>query len=235
MEPSKSLQRFNRFVGYAATILMVAVAGLAFLVSFETIREFAQRSGAVKETLAWAIPPLVDSPIVMASLVWLNRSLNAEKAWFAKFVITLAAGASLALNMAHAPHNLGAWSVAMIAPVALVLSVELAMSELRRAVKRRQVVFAQVPGGGAPPALPAGDIDLSILLESISEASDSGSLSGKTLSEALGKRGVEITPRDARRLLAVMRPKDEEEAKPSAEDAETKAIEEAERVLREAN
>jgi hypothetical protein len=56
-------------------VLVLSIAGLAFMVSFEAIREYAARSGAVSPTLAWIIPLLVDTFIIVASLsIWLRAA-----------------------------------------------------------------------------------------------------------------------------------------------------------------
>jgi hypothetical protein len=228
------IRRLNRLVGRAAAVLMLGVAALAFVVSFEAIRSFAARSGAVSPGLSWAIPPLVDATIVMASLVLFNRSLAGERAHFAIYALILSAGGSLSLNMAHAPQHIGSYAVALIAPAALVLSVELAMSELRRAIRQaptdagqeselpagEPAATDQVTEGGAPSA-PAG-VDLTLLLTALNTAAGpegTGTLSGNSLSCAFAEQGMELPPRDARRLLAVLRPH-QDDAAPAEQAAE---------------
>ena len=224
---SHHLQYLDRLVGRMAAGLMLGVAGLAFGVSFEAIRTFAARSGAVSPGLAWAIPPLVDATIVMASLVLFNRTLVGEPARFAIGALIISAAGSLSLNIAHAPHRLGSWAVALIAPAALVLSVELAMSELRRAIRHAAAAgdqegklsadataeHDQLATGGAPAA-PLG-VTLMPLLVALQAATDPdgiGTLSGNSLSRAFAEQGIELSARDARRLLSVLRPQEREEA-----------------------
>ena len=213
---SHLVERVRRVIIFGASIILLGVAALAFLVSFEAISSFAALSGAVRPELAWAIPPLVDAPIVMASLLWLNRSLLGEQARSAQLVLVLAAGASLGLNLAHAPHHVGAWAVALIAPAALVASVELAMSELRRVIRATN---EQVAGGGAAPALPPlPDVDWGPLVTALQTAAadeDGQGLSGTTLSRALAAQGLSVTERDARRVLFVLRPKEGEGTVPA--------------------
>jgi len=197
------LQRLAGFVAWAAAFLMLGIASLAFVVSFEAIKSFAAKSGAVSPGMAWAIPPLVDATIVMASLVLFSRSLAGERAAFAVSVLVAAALGSLSLNVAHAPQSLGAWSVALIAPAALVLSVELAMSELRRAIRKPSPeMSALVPEGGAEAA---PGTDLGPLQAALTEASEDGQPSGAKFAAALVRHGVDISERDARRVLAVLR------------------------------
>jgi hypothetical protein len=73
----------------------------------------------------------------------------------------------------------------------------------------------QVPEGGAGPSAFGPDIDATALLEALGELAGNGGVSGAKLSEALARRGVEVNERDARRVLAVLRP-----GKPSADGEE---------------
>jgi Protein of unknown function (DUF2637) len=118
-------------------VLVLSIAGLAFMVSFEAIREYAARSGAVSPALAWIIPLLVDTFIIVASLsIWL-RSLSGERSFFGSALLISAACGSLLLNIAHAPENISARAVAVIPPAALIASFHVVMGELRRAYRRR--------------------------------------------------------------------------------------------------
>jgi hypothetical protein len=76
----------------------------------------------------------------------------------------------------------------------------------------RPSTLVPVGGAGAVP-----DIDLTALLEALDELTGNGGVSGAKLSEALARRGVEVTERDARRVLAVLRP----QAAPADDDAPT--------------
>jgi hypothetical protein len=87
----------------AVTILLVlGVAGLAFVVSFEAISAFAVATGAFPTSLGWCAPLLVDTFTAAASLVVWSRSRAGPGAGYAR---TLVAAVSLALNVAHAPNR----------------------------------------------------------------------------------------------------------------------------------
>jgi Protein of unknown function (DUF2637) len=53
----------------ALTALVLAIAALAYVVSFEAIRAFAIETAAFPRALAWSAPLLVDSFTTAASLV----------------------------------------------------------------------------------------------------------------------------------------------------------------------
>lgn len=119
----------------ALTILLVlGVAGLAFVVSFEAISAFAVATGAYPPTLGWCAPLLVDTFTAAATLVIWSRSLAGLGASYARALVAAATAVSLALNLAHAPHRLAARLVAALPPLALLAAVELVMSEARRAL-----------------------------------------------------------------------------------------------------
>jgi hypothetical protein len=65
---------------------------------------------------------------------------------------------------------------------------------------------ALLPEGGAATGALGPEIDATALLEALNELAADGGPSGGKLAAALGRRGVEVTERDARRVLAVLRP-----------------------------
>jgi hypothetical protein len=142
------LRRFLFGVVLVMTTVVLGVAAAAFYTSFEAIRAFAERSGGIKPEHAWLAPLLVDSFIFVASAadLWCSATGTARTAeavwqravtWLPKALLGLAAGGSFALNVAHAPTHIGARVVAALAPAALVLTFEILMMIVRRAVAAR--------------------------------------------------------------------------------------------------
>jgi hypothetical protein len=113
-------------------LLVLSVAGLAFVVSFEAISAFAVATGAFPPALGWCAPLLVDTFTAAASLVVWSRSRAGLGARYARSLVAAATMVSLALNLAHAPNRLVARLVAALPPLALLAAVELVMSEARR-------------------------------------------------------------------------------------------------------
>jgi hypothetical protein len=142
------LRRFLFGVVLVMTAVVCGVAAAAFWTSFEAIRAFAERSGGINPEHAWLAPLLVDSFIFVASAadLWCSATGAARTAegfwqravtWLPKALLGVAAGGSFALNIAHAPTHLGARVVAALAPAALVLTFEILMMIVRRAVAAR--------------------------------------------------------------------------------------------------
>ena len=118
----------------ALTALVLAIAALAYVVSFEAIRAFAVETAAFPAELAWSAPLLVDSFTTAASLVILWRYLRGDSwrdPWYAWSLVALATAVSVALNVAHAPDRLAAQLFAALPPVALLGALELLMSVAR--------------------------------------------------------------------------------------------------------
>jgi hypothetical protein len=118
----------------ALTALVLAIAALAYVVSFEAIRAFAIETAAFPSALAWSAPLLVDSFTTAASLVILWRYLRGEgwrEPWYAWSLVGAATAVSVALNVAHAPERLSAQLFAALPPVALLGALELLMSVAR--------------------------------------------------------------------------------------------------------
>jgi hypothetical protein len=118
----------------ALTALVLAIAALAYVVSFEAIRAFAIETAAFPPALAWSAPLLVDSFTTAASLVILWRYLRGDAwrdPWYAWTLVGAATAVSVALNVAHAPKRLAAQLFAALPPVALLGALELLMSVAR--------------------------------------------------------------------------------------------------------
>jgi Protein of unknown function (DUF2637) len=132
----------------AIAAIVVGVAVAAFFLSFEAIRAFAKHSGGIAPQHAWLAPLLVDSFLFVASAadLWFaaTGTTRAAVGWWQRLVaalpkllLALAAGGSFALNVAHAPAHLGARVIAALPPAALVLTFEILLVIVRRAVAAR--------------------------------------------------------------------------------------------------
>jgi hypothetical protein len=123
----------------ALTALVLAIAALAYVVSFEAIRAFAIETAAFPAELAWSAPLLVDSFTTAASLVILWCYLRGDawsEPWYAWTLVGCATAVSVALNVAHAPDRMAAQLFAALPPVALLGALELLMSVARTGLSR---------------------------------------------------------------------------------------------------
>jgi hypothetical protein len=135
--------------------LVLAIAALAYVVSFEAIRAFAVETAAFPPELAWSAPLLVDSFTTAASLVILWRYLRGDAwrdPWYAWTLVACATAVSVALNVAHAPDRLAAQLFAALPPVALLGALELLMSVARTGLPHTSRTSAPTAGAVAPGA-----------------------------------------------------------------------------------
>jgi hypothetical protein len=206
----------------ALTILLVlGVAGLAFVVSFEAISAFAVGTGAFPPALGWCAPLLVDTFTASATLVVWSRSLAGLGAGYARTLVAAATAVSLALNVAHAPDRLAARLVAALPPLALLAAVELVMSEARRALAHpgapdrvdaalldpaaasaAVVAAPAAPGSATTGAVDAGDSCTRVRTLLAREQAGGPRLTGKQVAAVVG-----IKPRRAQELLRELRAK----------------------------
>jgi hypothetical protein len=204
----------------ALTILLVlGVAGLAFVVSFEAISAFAVATGAFPHALGWCAPLLVDTFTAAATRVVWSRSLAGLGAGYARTLVAAATVASLALNVAHAPDRLAARLVAALPPLALLAAVELVMSEARRALthpdtsdRAGAALLDPTAASGAILAAPgaaglaltgavgAGDTRSQVRALLAREQAGGSRLTGKQVAAAVG-----VKPRRAQELLRELR------------------------------
>src|SRR5512133_1893803 len=143
----------------ALTALVLAIAALAYVVSFEAIRAFAIETAAFPPALAWSAPLLVDSFTTAASLVILWRYLRGDAwrdPWYAWTLVGAATAVSVALNVAHAPERLAAQLFAALPPVALLGALELLMSVARTGLPHQSRTPASTLGA-VPDRTPSGN------------------------------------------------------------------------------
>jgi uncharacterized protein DUF2637 len=131
----------------AAGVLVLAAA--AFTLSYDALHQLALDS-RVRPGLAWLWPVVIDGTIVVALLTVLAAKRAARGAGYPWALAGLFSAASVAFNIAHAPHRPVARLVFAMAPVALVLTTHLLM---------QQVSWRQpTPGRPAAPA-PQADLE----------------------------------------------------------------------------
>lgn len=129
----------NKVISLVTGILVLSLAVISFVLSYAALHGLALGSGAVLPGLAWAWPLVVDGALVVFSMTILRGSLQAERTWWSWALVLAFCALSVGFNIAHAPSNILAQLVASVPPVALLLSFESLMAQVRGAVKRRGV------------------------------------------------------------------------------------------------
>jgi predicted transcriptional regulator len=129
----------TKTIGLITSVLVLALAVAAFVLSYDALRGLAADNG-VKAQLAWIWPFVIDGFLIVASLSVLRNGLLGERALYQWSLVALFTAASIAFNIAHAPENLLARVVGATPPVALALAFELLMGQLKSEVKRGRAV-----------------------------------------------------------------------------------------------
>lgn len=120
-------------------VLFLAVA--AFRLSFDALRSLAV-AHSVKAGLAWLFPLVIDGFIVVASLSVVVSSLLSERVYVKAALVFAAVAVSTFFNVSHADGDRMTMVVNAVPPVALFLSFELLMSQLRAALERRGALMS---------------------------------------------------------------------------------------------
>jgi DNA-binding CsgD family transcriptional regulator len=130
---------YQRLISYSSALLVFLLATGAFVLSYATLWDTALAYG-LPPRLAWIWPLLVDFALVVFSLAVVRASLYNERTWWPWLLVALYTIATVAFNILHAPVNLTAQVVAVVAPLSLFLSFETLMAMLKSEVRRKQRV-----------------------------------------------------------------------------------------------
>jgi len=144
----------RRFLIVLARLGLLVITVVTFVTSFDAVAEVAVDLQAVAPELGWTIPLALDGLIVVGSAVLWTESL--EDRWHAFPLATVAAASVLSVtaNVAHAGSDVLLGQVlAGVPPVALIVAVELAAWQIRRAFRRTRTLGEVAHDG---PAVPAG-------------------------------------------------------------------------------
>ncbi|ASZ72826.1 hypothetical protein SEA_DRAKE55_37 [Mycobacterium phage Drake55] len=115
-----------------ATAGTVAVGGLAFALSFNSLSELSAANGVGQ---AWMVPLVVDGGIIVATMATVALTRHG---WYAWTLLLLSSLVSVAGNVAHAqPHGLVAMVIAAIPPLWLLGSTHLTVLLYRESHESR--------------------------------------------------------------------------------------------------
>lgn len=129
---------YRRLVSTIAALLVALLAAGAFTLSYAALWDMAAAHG-VPARLAWIWPILIDFGLIVFSLDVIRVSLYGENPWKSWSMVALYTVATVAFNVLHAPDNLTARIIAVVAPVTLFLTFETLMGMVRDGVKRATV------------------------------------------------------------------------------------------------
>ena len=129
------MQRINHLISLVSALLVLFLAGSAFFLSFESLKDLAVQIG-IAEAIAWLYPAIIDGAIIVFSLSVLRANLTRERPVYPWVLVSLFTLLSVVLNIIHAQRELLAQFLAAIPPVALFLSFELLLTQLKETAVR---------------------------------------------------------------------------------------------------
>lgn len=129
------MQRINHFISLFSALLVLFLAGSAFFLSFESLKDLAVQIG-VAEEIAWLYPAIIDGAIIIFSLSVLRANLTRERTVYPWVLVSVFTLLSVVLNVIHAQQELLAQFLAAIPPVVLFLSFELLLAQLKETAVR---------------------------------------------------------------------------------------------------
>lgn len=129
------MQRINHLISLTSALLVLFLAGSAFFLSFESLKDLAVQMG-VAEGIAWLYPAIIDGAIIVFSLSVLRANLTRERTVYPWVLVSMFTLLSVVLNIIHAQQELLAQFLAAIPPVALFLSFELLLAQLKETAVR---------------------------------------------------------------------------------------------------
>ena len=129
------MQRINHLISLVSALLVLFLAGSAFFLSFESLRNLAVQIG-IAEQIAWLYPAIIDGAIIIFSLSVLRANLTRERTVYPWVLVSVFTLLSVVLNIIHAQQQLLAQFLAAIPPVALFLSFELLLTQLKETAVR---------------------------------------------------------------------------------------------------
>ncbi|MFZ1401351.1 MAG: DUF2637 domain-containing protein [Candidatus Promineifilaceae bacterium] len=129
------MQRISHLISQVSALLVLFLAGSAFFLSFESLRDLAVQMG-VAEGIAWLYPAIIDGAIIVFSLNVLRANLTRERTVYPWVLVSVFTLLSVVLNIIHAQQELLAQFLAAIPPIALFLSFELLLAQLKETAVR---------------------------------------------------------------------------------------------------
>ncbi len=129
------MNRTNTLISTLTGVLVFLLAAAAFLLSFDALKHLAATNG-IPAGKSWIYPAIVDGAIIVFSLSVLQASLNRQHTLYPWILVGAFTVLSVILNIVHAPTTFLSRILAAIPPLALFLSFELLMGQIKGIVQR---------------------------------------------------------------------------------------------------
>lgn len=124
----------------AVTLLVFAIGAGAFVLSYDALYATGLSNG-IPAGKAWIWPLLIDAPLIVFTLALLVSQIMRQAVSLWAGLVILYTLATIGFNLSHALATPLGWTVAIVAPVGLLLTTE-ALRHLAKTIITRQAVTA---------------------------------------------------------------------------------------------
>lgn len=124
------MQKAQPIISLISAALVLFLAASGFWLSFDALTALAIEVGIEPER-AWLYPAIIDGAVIIFSLNVLRTNLAQEKPTYAWVLVSVFTLLSIVLNVIHAEQHVLARVFGAIPPIALFLSFELLMSQIK--------------------------------------------------------------------------------------------------------
>ena len=123
-----------KIISLVTATLVVFLTVASFRLSYAALSKLAAVNG-IEPGLAWLWPLIVDGALIVFSMAVLRGSLHGEKTVYPWVMVALFSALSIGFNVLHAPETWVAQVIAAVPPVALLLSFEALMNQVRAEIR----------------------------------------------------------------------------------------------------
>lgn len=124
------------YIGLAVVFIIAAA------LNYDALRNFAYDLAEVNYWLSFGVPVLIDTFIALAVYITLKNKVIGEGTTLAWSIVVVFSLASIYLNSLHYPANIYGWSMAVLVPVVVFGTAELAKQQMEIEYKRDGAVMS---------------------------------------------------------------------------------------------
>lgn len=124
------------WLGVATVVLVLANAGLSFVLSFHALSDLGTQTGAFHTDHVWIFPTILDGSIVCFSLAALRATLEKESARLFVGLFLAATCSSVVFNVLSIEEGKLAKVLAAFPPILLATCFEVFLRQLRSGIAR---------------------------------------------------------------------------------------------------
>lgn len=134
--------RMSTVLSTVTALLVVFLAGSAFVLSYDALRALAGANGFANwRQYLW--PLTLDAIVIVAILSVIRCHLARESSLLAWVLVILFTFASTAFNIVHAPDKPLAQIIASLPPIVVFLGLELLSAQLRSFIRQQDRAYAK--------------------------------------------------------------------------------------------